>query len=134
MQIIDAQIHLWAAGLPRNPTHWAVTNFTAEEAIAPMDEGGINAAVEFIRLTGIRAQWNWHSRRCGITGNRYFRDAMLLASVRDDGSCSLINPGPHEYFRAERRPACVCGDTRPPVHRGQDRSARRRSGGWWLRA
>lgn len=45
MQIIDAQIHLWAAGLPRNPTHWAVTNFTAEEAIAPMDEGGIDAAV-----------------------------------------------------------------------------------------
>jgi predicted TIM-barrel fold metal-dependent hydrolase len=45
MQIIDAQIHLWAAGLPSNPTHWAVTHFTAEEAITLMDEGGIDAAV-----------------------------------------------------------------------------------------
>jgi hypothetical protein len=33
MQIIDAQIHLWATGLPSNPAHWAVTHFTAEEAI-----------------------------------------------------------------------------------------------------
>jgi hypothetical protein len=45
MQIIDAQIHLWAAGLPSNPTHWAVTHFTVEEAITLMDEGGIDAAV-----------------------------------------------------------------------------------------
>jgi predicted TIM-barrel fold metal-dependent hydrolase len=45
MQIIDAQIHLWATGLPSNPTHWTVTHFTAEEAITLMDEGGIDAAV-----------------------------------------------------------------------------------------
>ena len=45
MQIIDAQIHLWAAGLPSNPTHCAVTHFTAKEAITLMDEGGIDAAV-----------------------------------------------------------------------------------------
>ena len=45
MQMIDAQTHLWAAGLPSNPTHWAVTHFTAEEAITLMDEGGIDAAV-----------------------------------------------------------------------------------------
>jgi hypothetical protein len=45
MQIIDAQIHLWATGLPSNPTHWAVTHFTADEAIALMDEGSVDAAV-----------------------------------------------------------------------------------------
>jgi len=45
VQIIDAQIHLWAAGLPSNPTHWPVTHFTAEEAIALMDEGGVDGAV-----------------------------------------------------------------------------------------
>jgi predicted TIM-barrel fold metal-dependent hydrolase len=45
MQIIDAQIHLWAAGLPSNPTHWPVTHFTAEEAIVLMDDGGVDAAV-----------------------------------------------------------------------------------------
>jgi predicted TIM-barrel fold metal-dependent hydrolase len=45
VQIIDAQIHLWAAGLPSNPTHWPVTHFAAEEAIALMDEGFVDAAV-----------------------------------------------------------------------------------------
>src|SRR5215831_18926324 len=45
MQIIDAQIHLWATGLPSNQSHWQVTHFTAEEAIVLMDEGGVDAAV-----------------------------------------------------------------------------------------
>jgi predicted TIM-barrel fold metal-dependent hydrolase len=45
MQIIDAQIHLWGSGLPSNLSHRQVTHFTAEEAIALMDEGGIDAAV-----------------------------------------------------------------------------------------
>ena len=45
MQIIDAQIHLWASGLPSYPSHWQVTHFTAEEAIVLMDEGGVDAAV-----------------------------------------------------------------------------------------
>ena len=45
MQIIDAQIHLWASGLPSNQSHWQVTHFTAEEAIVLMDEGGVDAAV-----------------------------------------------------------------------------------------
>jgi hypothetical protein len=45
MQIIDAQIHLWATGLPSNQTHWQVSHFTAEEAIVLMDEGGVDAAV-----------------------------------------------------------------------------------------
>ncbi len=45
MQIVDAQIHLWGSGLPSNQSHWQVTHFTPEEAIALMDEGGVDAAV-----------------------------------------------------------------------------------------
>ena len=45
MQIVDAQIHLWGSGLPSNLAHRQVTKFTAEEAIALMDEGGVDAAV-----------------------------------------------------------------------------------------
>jgi predicted TIM-barrel fold metal-dependent hydrolase len=45
MQIVDAQIHLWGAGLPSNLSHRQVTHFTAEEAIPLMDEGGVDAAV-----------------------------------------------------------------------------------------
>ncbi len=45
MQIVDAQIHTWATGLPSNRSHWQVTKFTPEEAIALMDAGGVDAAV-----------------------------------------------------------------------------------------
>ena len=45
MQIVDAQIHTWGTGLPSNLSHRQVTHFTPEEAIALMDEGGVDAAV-----------------------------------------------------------------------------------------
>ncbi len=45
VQIVDAQIHLWGEGLPSNLSHRQVTSFTSEEAIAMMDEGGVDAAV-----------------------------------------------------------------------------------------
>ena len=45
MQIIDAQIHTWGTGLPSNLSHRQVTHFTPEEAVALMDEGGVDAAV-----------------------------------------------------------------------------------------
>lgn len=45
MQIVDAQIHLWATGLPSNMAHRQVTSFTAAEAIGMMDEAGTDAAV-----------------------------------------------------------------------------------------
>jgi predicted TIM-barrel fold metal-dependent hydrolase len=45
MQIVDAQIHLWGTGLPSNLSHRQVTAFTPEEAIALMDQGGVDAAV-----------------------------------------------------------------------------------------
>ncbi|MDP6897380.1 MAG: methyltransferase domain-containing protein, partial [Rhodospirillales bacterium] len=43
--IVDAQIHLWGTGLPNNQAHRQVTAFTAGEAIALMDAGGVDAAV-----------------------------------------------------------------------------------------
>ena len=45
MRIVDAQIHIWSGGLPSNQAHRQVTEFTAAEAIALMDEGGVDAAV-----------------------------------------------------------------------------------------
>ncbi len=45
MQIIDAQIHLWGSGLPSNLSHRQVTAFTPAEAIALMDEAGVDGAV-----------------------------------------------------------------------------------------
>jgi predicted TIM-barrel fold metal-dependent hydrolase len=42
---VDAQIHIWSGGLPGNQAHRQVTEFTAAEAIALMDEGGVDAAV-----------------------------------------------------------------------------------------
>ena len=45
MQIIDSQIHVWGAGLPSNPSHWQVTSFLTEDALAIMDQAGVNAAV-----------------------------------------------------------------------------------------
>ena len=66
MQIIDAQIHLWGTGLPSNMAHWQVTSFTAEEAIALMDEGGVDAAI--IHPPG----WDPNSTQMAIEAvNRY---------------------------------------------------------------
>lgn len=45
MRIIDAQIHTWGSGLPSNMSHRQVTSFTPAEAIAMMDEAGVDAAV-----------------------------------------------------------------------------------------
>jgi predicted TIM-barrel fold metal-dependent hydrolase len=45
MQIVDAQIHVWGSGLPSNMAHRQVTAFTTEDAVALMDEGGVDAAV-----------------------------------------------------------------------------------------
>ena len=43
--IVDAQIHTWGTGLPSNLSHRQVTHFTPAEAIALMDEAGVDAAV-----------------------------------------------------------------------------------------
>jgi predicted TIM-barrel fold metal-dependent hydrolase len=45
MPIVDAQIHTWETGLPSNLSHRQITHFTPAEAIALMDDGGVDAAV-----------------------------------------------------------------------------------------
>ena len=45
MPIVDAQIHLWGTGLPSNLSHRQVTAFTPAEAVALMDEAGVDAAI-----------------------------------------------------------------------------------------
>ena len=45
MQITDAQIHIWGQGLPNNQAHIQETSFTAAQAIAMMDQAGVDAAV-----------------------------------------------------------------------------------------
>jgi len=43
--IIDAQVHLWSQGLPSNASHWQITSFLPDEAIAMMDEVGVDGAI-----------------------------------------------------------------------------------------
>ena len=45
MQIVDAQIHLWESGLPSNRAHIQTTRFSTDQAVAMMDEAGVDAAV-----------------------------------------------------------------------------------------
>ena len=89
MQIVDAQIHLWGTGLPSNLSHRQVTHFTPEEAIALMDEGGVDAAI--IHPPG----WDPNStdmalRRCATTpaGSRSW--ARCRSTGRNRASASRI--------------------------------------------
>src|SRR5947209_5620431 len=45
MQIVDAQVHIWAGGKPSNPNHRQVPAFTNDELLKEMDEAGVDAAV-----------------------------------------------------------------------------------------
>lgn len=45
MNILDAQIHCWGSGLPVNRSHRQVSRFAPEEALAMMDEAGVDAAI-----------------------------------------------------------------------------------------
>ena len=75
MQIVDAQIHLWGSGLPSNMAHRQVTAFTTDEALALMDEAGVDAAVihppswdpdaDEMALAAVRE----HPRRFAIMGS-----------------------------------------------------------------
>src|SRR5437870_9870220 len=83
MQIVDAQIHLWGAGLPSNLAHRQVTAFTPEEAILLMDEGGVDAAV--IHPPGWdRVRPSWRLRRFGTTpaGSRSWVRCRSIARNR----------------------------------------------------
>jgi len=45
MDIVDAQVHIWGAGPPTNPSHRQVETYTVDELLAEMDEGGVDAAI-----------------------------------------------------------------------------------------
>ena len=45
MLIVDAQIHIWKNNKPTNPNHRQVADFTADDVLKEMDEGGVDAAV-----------------------------------------------------------------------------------------
>src|SRR4029450_4283479 len=45
MLVVDAQIHIWRNNKPTNPNHRQVIDFTADDVLKEMDEGGVNAAL-----------------------------------------------------------------------------------------
>jgi predicted TIM-barrel fold metal-dependent hydrolase len=45
MLIVDAQIHIWKGHKPTNVNHRQVADFTADDVLKEMDEGGVDAAV-----------------------------------------------------------------------------------------
>ena len=45
MLIVDAQIHIWKNNKPTTPTHRQIADFTADDVLKEMDEGGVDAAV-----------------------------------------------------------------------------------------
>lgn len=79
MQIVDAQIHVWGSGLPSNMAHRQVTAFTTEEAVALMDEGGVDAAI--IHPPG----WDPHSTEMAFAAVRNYpgRFAIMGALLLD---------------------------------------------------
>ncbi|MEK9596591.1 MAG: amidohydrolase family protein [Rhodospirillaceae bacterium] len=84
MKIIDAQIHLWGAGLPDNQAHRQVTAFTAAEAIAMMDADGIDGAVIH------PPSWDPHSTDLAIAAvHDYPRRFAIMGSMPlDDPSAA----------------------------------------------
>ena len=86
MQIVDAQIHLWGAGVP-SPAHRQVTSFTAQEAIAEMDAGGVDAAVIH------PVPWDPNSQQMALDAvERYPERFAMLGEValRDPQSASRV--------------------------------------------
>jgi predicted TIM-barrel fold metal-dependent hydrolase len=45
MLIVDAQIHIWKGHKPTNPNHRQIADYTADDVLKEMDQGGVNAAV-----------------------------------------------------------------------------------------
>ena len=45
MKVVDAQVHIWGANLPTNPSHRQITSYTVDDLLKEMNEGGVDAAV-----------------------------------------------------------------------------------------
>ena len=120
MQIVDAQIHLWGTGLPSNLSHRQVTSFTAEEAIALMGEGGVDAAV--IHPPG----WDPGSTDMAFRAVRDYPGRFAIKAVEVCGkrqTCLVYG-----WDKAERVPVAVT-EARPAgvlfaySHRGDEQKA-----------
>lgn len=98
MQIVDAQIHTWGSGLPSNQSHWQVTHFTPEEAIALMDEGGVDAAV--IHPPG----WDPNSTEMAFAAVRNYPGRFAIM-----GALPLDRPDSRERIAAWREQPCMLG-------------------------
>src|SRR5437764_3366577 len=64
MLIVDGQIHLWEKGTPS--TQHRQEPFSAEQAIAAMDEAGVDRALVH-PCYGIPTRTNWRRPRCADT-------------------------------------------------------------------
>ena len=91
MRIVDAQIHLWGSGLPSNLSHRQVTAFTPAEAIALMDEGGVDAAV--IHPPG----WDPNAHAMAFAAVRTYPGRFAIM-----GSLPLDRPDSRERIRTWR--------------------------------
>ena len=114
MQIVDAQIHLWGTGLPSNQAHWQVTSFTTAEAVALMDEAGVDAAV--IHPPG----WDPGSTKMAFRAVRDFPGRFAIRGVKDAAVGNVLDgvpvrkriPGPlveNGRGRHQQDPVLRCG-------------------------
>jgi predicted TIM-barrel fold metal-dependent hydrolase len=72
MLIVDAQIHIWTGHKPTNVNHRQVENFTAEDVLKEMDEGGVNAAV--IHPPG----WDPNSNALAVEAARKYPNRLAI--------------------------------------------------------
>jgi predicted TIM-barrel fold metal-dependent hydrolase len=98
MQIIDAQIHTWGSGLPSNASHIQVTHFTPAEAIALMDEGGVDGAV--IHPPG----WDPNSTEMALRAVRDYPGRFAIM-----GALPLDNPGSRARIASWRQQPGMLG-------------------------
>jgi len=106
MLVVDAQIHIWKDNKPTNPNHRQVADFTADDVLKEMDEGGVDAAV--IHPPGWDPNSNalaveaarQHPNRLAILGNfpldrpesRSLIDALKSRPVMLGLRCALLQP------------------------------------------
>jgi predicted TIM-barrel fold metal-dependent hydrolase len=98
MQIVDAQIHTWGSGLPSNQSHIQVTHYTPAEAIAQMDEAGVNAAV--IHPPG----WDPNSAEMALQAVRDYPGRFAIM-----GALPLDNPQSRERIATWRQQPGMLG-------------------------
>src|SRR3954463_6314932 len=99
MQVVDAQIHTWGSGLPSNMSHWQVTHFTPEEAIALMDEAGVDATI--IHPPG------WDPGAIDMPF-RAVRDHPGRFAIMGRWRSTIRNPAPGLQRGGSRRECSVC--------------------------